>query len=89
MGPLIIHKIEMPQVNLVMQAEQWKDRLVKEDEAYVKGRTIRKNETQAKLEAQRGRSYMKTQMSPVPEPRLPVQHEPSPHEYLVGGIRHA
>jgi len=34
-----------------------------QDEAYVKGRTIRKNETQAKLEAQRGRSYMKTQMS--------------------------
>merc|ERR1711907_383734 len=48
-------RMELPQVNLVMQAEQWKSRLVKEEEAYAKGREIRKKETDAKIKDSRER----------------------------------
>merc|ERR1711907_695019 len=47
--------MELPQGNLVMQAEQWKSRLVKEEEAYAKGREIRKKETDAKIKDSRER----------------------------------
>merc|ERR1712031_63012 len=42
-------RMEIPQVNLVMQAEQWKARLQKEEESYIKGREIRQKETEHKI----------------------------------------
>merc|ERR1712216_917608 len=53
-------RMELPQVNLVMQAEQWKSRLVKEEEAYAKGREIRKKETDAKIKDSRERWQSRT-----------------------------
>jgi len=47
--------MEIPQVNLVMQAEQWKARLAKEEESYVKGREIRLKETEEKIKDCRSR----------------------------------
>merc|ERR1711988_1081940 len=52
--------MELPQINLVMQAEQWKSRLVKEEEAYAKGREIRKKETDAKIKDSRERWQSRT-----------------------------
>ena len=41
--------MEVPQVNLVMQAEQWKARVSKEDDSYMKGRNMRQKDTNNKL----------------------------------------
>ena len=41
--------MELPQVNLVMQAEQWKARVSKEDDSYMKGTDMRRKDTAGKI----------------------------------------
>ena len=48
--------MEIPQVDLVMQAEQWKARVSKEDDSYMKGREMRQKDTAGKIRETRTRS---------------------------------
>ena len=51
--------MEIPQVNLVMQAEQWKARVSKEDDSYMKGRDMRQKDTGNKIRECRTRCVSK------------------------------